>query len=119
MSIKELFVKRVSLFDRDDVFHNHVGLALSKIIQRLNLGKFYWNIYSLEKSRCIIGTQPNDGDVDTTGLLVFEEEGSALVMARQLVEIIYSTVKNGKTFHHVRTLKFRVNRINGRLLVRR
>jgi|694.fasta_scaffold41344_3 hypothetical protein len=116
MSIKELFVKRVPLFDRDDVVHNHVGLELSKIIQRLNLGKFYWNIYPLEKSRCIIGTQPNDGNVDTTGLLVFEEEGSALVMARQLVEINYSTVKDGKTFHHVRTLKFRVNRINGRLV---
>ena len=51
MSIKELFVKRVPLFDRDDVVHNHVGLELSKIIHRLNLGKFHWNIYPLEKSR--------------------------------------------------------------------
>ena len=55
---------------------------------------FVKRVALLEKSRCIIGTQPNDRDFDTTGLLVFEEEGSALVMARQLVKINYSTVKN-------------------------
>ena len=52
MSIKELFVKRVPLFDKDDVVHNHVGLVLSKTIQRLGLGKFFWDIYPVEKSRC-------------------------------------------------------------------
>jgi hypothetical protein len=114
MSFKELFVKLVPLFDRVEVVHNHVGLELSKIIKRLNLVKLHWNIYPSEKSSCIICTQPNDGDVDITSLLVKKEEGSALVMARRLVEIIYPTVKDGKTIHHVRTFKFRGNRIHGR-----
>ncbi len=33
MSIKELFVNRVPLFERDNVVHHHVGLELSKIMQ--------------------------------------------------------------------------------------
>jgi hypothetical protein len=42
MLIKELFVKTVPLLDTNDVVHNHVGLVLRSVIQRLNLGEFVY-----------------------------------------------------------------------------
>jgi hypothetical protein len=51
MSIRELFVKTVPLFDTNDVVHNHVGLVLRSVIQRLNLGEFVWDIYQIKKKQ--------------------------------------------------------------------
>ena len=113
MSVKELFVKRVPLFAEDDIVHNEVGRILKKVIEDLKLGEFEWDIYSLKNSRCVIGTTPEDRTVDTTGLLTFKEEGAAFVMCRQKVEVSYCINENGRRVIKKRTLKFRVNRVDG------
>ena len=64
-------------------------MVLKSVIQRLNLGEFVWDIYPIEKARCLIGVKEVDRDKDTTGLLTFQNEGSALMMERQEVEVNY------------------------------
>jgi hypothetical protein len=95
MSIKELFVKRIPLLYTNDAVHNHVGLVLKSVIQRLNLGELIWDIYPIEKARCLIGVKEGDRDVDTTGLLKFMNKASAL-MARHLLEVNYKVKINGR-----------------------
>ena len=57
-----------------------------------------------------------DRDKDTTGLLTFQNEGSALMMERQEVEVNYKIKINERMVDRIWTLKFIVNRINDRLV---
>ena len=94
MSVNELFVKRVPVFADEDVVNNHFGLVLKEVIQRLGLGRFHWSLFPQKKSRCLISTQPGDVDTDTIGLLAFEEEEVAFIMARQTVKVKFPS-RNG------------------------
>jgi hypothetical protein len=82
----------------------------------LNLGEFVWDIYQIKKNKMFIWCERRRQRCRNNWILTIMNEGSALVMAKQGKEVNYKIKINGRMVDMIRTLKFRVNRINDRLI---
>ena len=108
-SVTELFVKRVPLYDTLDMVHNDLGNEFMKIVRRHNLGKMNWRLAPFGLAGGGKGYPVND----TVGSMSFDKQGSCEIMARQDIQIPFHIYNNNNYCNYTRTLKFRVNCVDG------